>query len=69
MSFALLCLTLGGAYLLLEVGCRDKPAKAGQSWFDVYPHLPISKKARGRGDVNRDGLTRREQAHGRFNPK
>lgn len=69
MSFALLCLILGGAYLLLEVGCRDRKPPAGMSWFDVYPHLPVSKKKRGRGEVNREGLTRREQAHGRFKAK
>lgn len=52
------------AYALTE-WCRETPL-TGDSWFDVYPHLkPGSKKARGRGDVNREGLSRREQAHQR----
>lgn len=63
MSFVLLCVILGGAYMLLEVGCRDGKSPAGMSWFDVYPTLTVSKKKRTRGEVNRDGKTRREQAH------
>jgi len=54
---------LGGLYVIIEFGCREVPPPAGWSWFSVYPRLRISKKKRTRGEVNREGLSLREQAH------
>ena len=62
LSLILWALVFGGFYFMLEVLCREKPKPQGPTWFEIAPHLTVSKKARGRGEVNRDGLTRREQA-------
>lgn len=51
-----------GFYVLLEVGCREKPKTQGPTWFEIAPTLTVSKKKRTRGDVNHAGLTRRERA-------
>lgn len=42
---------------------REHPAPAGITFFDAMPYLTVSKKAKGRGDVDRNGLSRRERAH------
>jgi hypothetical protein len=49
--------------VLLVKACRTTRRPPEVDWFLVYRLGRISKKAKGRGDVNRDGLTRREQAH------
>jgi len=68
-TLALWVVVLGGFYLLLEVLCSERGASPGPTWFDIAPTLTVSKKKRGRGEVNRDGLTRYEQSHGRFSPR
>lgn len=62
-TLALWVVVLGGFYLLLEVLCSERGASPGPTWFDIAPTLTVSKKKRTRGDVNREGLTRRERAH------
>jgi len=53
----------GLVYIVICALLDDKPRPTGLNWFDVYPYLKVSKKARGRGDVNHAGKTRRQQAH------
>ena len=55
--FVLICTLV----LLCNI-CRTRPRNDGLNWFLVSPYLRISKKSRGRGDVNHAGLSRREQA-------
>lgn len=62
-SLALWVVVFGGLYILLEVLCSEKPKPQGPTWFDIAPTLSVSKKKRTRGEVNREGKSRREQAH------
>lgn len=63
----MLLVGLAIAYVVLEHGCRDRPAPRQLNWFELiaYGQLRVSKKARTRGDVDRHGRTRHQQAHSR----
>ena len=53
------------AYVVLEHGCRARPASRQLHWFELLKsgELTVSHKAKGRGDVDRAGRTRRQRAH------
>lgn len=45
----------------LAKACRDQPAPRGTDFLMLMPHLTASKKARGRGEVDHTGRTRRQR--------
>ena len=63
MYLVLVFLAAVFALRALTEALGDRPAPAGITFFDAIPYLTISKKARGRGDVDHNGLTRRQRAH------
>jgi hypothetical protein len=58
-------IALAIAYLLIEIGCRERPLPRQLDWWQLQAlgQLGHSKKQRGRGEVNHAGLSRREQTH------